>query len=191
MNGVVHVGAHKGEEVPDYIREGRAPIVCFEPQSLDFPFYVSMFRVALGCASGKQSLRVPHHLHSRVEMDTQSASLLVLIPERARHNGWTPTDVETQPVEVIRFDEWAPMNGFVKGSCDLLKIDVQGSELQVLLGFGDYLDGFKHIVVECSNPPLYEGSYSAVDVTSYLSSHGFERTSPILKHGDVHFWRQH
>jgi FkbM family methyltransferase len=191
MNGVVHVGAHHGEEVPEYLAEGRAPIICFEPQfSYPAGTRVSWHQIALGCSSCEQQLRVPHHIHTDQYLDTQMASLLPIIPERFRANGLTPTDFEIQNVKVMRFDEWAKLHNFKRGSCDLLKIDAHGMELQVLLGFGDYLDDFSNIVVECSNPPIYEGGYSAVDVASYLGAHGFIRSTPILKLGDVEFRRK-
>lgn len=191
MKGVVHVGAHRGEEVPGYIEEGRSPIICFEPQILDSyqSDKVAYHRCALGYQSGQYEFRVPHHLTEAEGMDTQSASLLPVIEERAIENGWTPTKCEKISVPVLRFDEWAPLYDFVDGSCSLLKIDVQGYELQVLWGFGEYLKGFTNVVVECSNPNIYEGGYSAVDVCSFLRSKGFQRMSEIVRHGDVSFMR--
>jgi FkbM family methyltransferase len=193
MNGVVHVGGHSGEEVDGYLDEGRSPIVLFEPQMLPHKHRVSSdviwVQAALGDESGIANLRVPHHLTAAEGMDTQSASLLGLIQERAVANGWVPTPCTTLPVAVMRFDQWAMENGFKRASSTLLKIDVQGMELQVLRGFGGYLTTFDEIVVECSCPALYWGSYCAHDVEHELFSRGFLRQSQILRHGDVRFTR--
>lgn len=184
MNGVVHVGAHRGEEVPQYIAEGRSPIVCFEPQALG----ATAVRIALGDFDGEMKLRIPRHLHGE-GMDTMSASGLPLIPKNAIANGWTPTECESVTVPVERFDTWARREGFQR-NCSLLVIDVQGMELQVLRGFGDYLNDFDEMKIECSEPPLYDGSASASDVVDYLSNHGFLAQTQILQHGDIYFKKE-
>lgn len=189
MNGVVHVGAHRGEEVPQYVADGRSPVILFEPQPLSSDIGGMLVRVALSDYDGKMTLRIPHHLHVTEEMDTMSASGFPLNEDAARANGWTPTQCECTEVEVSRFDTWARREGFDRLSCDLLVIDVQGMELQVLEGFGDYLDGFTLLEIECSEPPLYVGGASASEVVKFLSARGFSATSPVLRHGDVYFAR--
>lgn len=193
MNGVVQVGAHAGEEVNGWLDEGRKPIYCFEPQPMlrihRFSTDVTWSPIALASVSRRVlPLSIPQHLTEAEGMDTQSASLLELIPDRAIENGWTPTPVEKIMVPVQRFDYWAPRNCFQR-SCTLLKIDVQGYELQVLEGFGDYLKDFSEIVVECSSPPLYRGGSDATEVEEFLGRHGFRRMTPILQHGDVKYIR--
>lgn len=187
-NGVVHVGAHKGEEISSYLAEARSPIICFEPQPLHWTAVGEVKNVCLALSDriGILSMRVPHHLQGE-ERDTMSASGLPLIPENAVANGWTPTPWDSLTVPVTRFDEWADDAKFSDGSCSSLFIDVQGMELQVLIGFGKYLNGFNEIVVECSNPPLYLGGAKAEEVASYICSFGFEQVTPILQHGDIRF----
>jgi FkbM family methyltransferase len=193
MNGVIHVGGHFGEEVDGYLDEGRSPIILFEPQDLPHKHRVSSdviwVQAALGDDNEIANLHIPQHLTAAEGMDTQSASLLGLIEERAVANGWVPTACATIPVAVMRFDQWARKNVYVRHMCTLLKIDVQGMEMQVLRGFGDYLKSFESIVVECSCPALYWGSYCAHDVEHELFSQGFLRQSQILRHGDVRFLR--
>jgi hypothetical protein len=55
----------------------------------------------------------------------------------------------------------------------LLKIDVQGLELDVLRGAGDALSSLDTIFVECSFVELYEGQALADEVIAFLFSHGF------------------
>jgi FkbM family methyltransferase len=192
MNGVVHVGGHKGEEVPEYLSQNRSPIVLFEPQDLNWtpPKGVMLVNSALGEFSGKTQLRVPHHLHDTPERDTQSSSGLVLIDEMARKIGWTPTKYDIIEVDIIRFDRWADSNGFESELFDLLSVDVQGMELQVLKGFGSYINGFKDIIIECSEVPIYEGGAPAQEVVDFLSEMGYSRQSPILPHGDIKFTKR-
>lgn len=55
----------------------------------------------------------------------------------------------------------------------LLKIDVQGSEGEVLLGAGGVLSRFRHVYVECSQVELYEGQQLADAITALLEARGF------------------
>ncbi len=55
----------------------------------------------------------------------------------------------------------------------LLKIDVQGSEGEVLLGAGGVLSRFRYVYVECSRVELYEGQQLADAITDLLAAHGF------------------
>lgn len=190
MKGVVHCGGHLGEEIISYLNENRDPIILFEPQVLDYYPHAGAKWVhkALGDHSGKLQLNIPDHLHTTVYRNTQSASGLSLIPERAHEIGWSVISCDILYVDMIRFDEWAKDN-FIEGSCSLLVIDVQGMEFQVLNGFGKHINGFAEIKVECSREPIYEGGSSAQEVIDYLGSHDFMQETPILEHGDIIFKR--
>ena len=195
-NGVIHVGAHKGEEVPEYIAEGRRPIICFEPQYLAWDTDDAVFRrchlyhCALSNETTRLTLRIPRHLHQATESDTMSATGLPIDRNAAIAIGWTPTPCGLIDVPVERFDHWASIVEFRRGSCTLLVIDVQGMELQVLQGFGDYLNDFSEMVIECSETPIYHGGASAQEVVDYLSPYGFVPTSPLVAHGDIRFSRK-
>ena len=191
MSGVIHVGAHKGEEVASYLKAGRFPIILFEPQIFEWKAKhgVMLVNVALSNFNGSMQMLIPHHLDDGSKLDTMSASGLMLNHENAIANGWTPTDFDLLVVPVVRFDDWAPMN-YPPQSCKTLNIDVQGMELQVLEGFGKYLEEFNDLTIECSSPPLYEGGAPAEVVVDYLESKGFHAASPILRHGDIKFNRR-
>lgn len=188
MKGVVHVGAHLGEEVPRYVAEGRDPIICFEPLSFGplFEHPINWISFGLHDVTGHFILRVPKHLHDD-SLDTQSSSMFKLINERARAIGWTPSQFENEVmIFCVRFDEWARRVGF-KRDCSLLVIDVQGAELNVLRGFGDYLQDFSELKIECSQPAVYHGGADAKEVVHFLDEQGFEAITPILTHGDIEF----
>ena len=55
----------------------------------------------------------------------------------------------------------------------LLKIDVQGFELSVLIGCEDFLDQFTWIYIECSFVELYAGQELAYEVINWLRDRGF------------------
>lgn len=64
------------------------------------------------------------------------------------------------------------------GECprpQLLKLDVEGAEFDVLLGFGEFLNEVKWIVMEAHSQNLYEKCYKL------LSDHGFEQRHKASK----------
>jgi FkbM family methyltransferase len=65
---------------------------------------------------------------------------------------------------------------------DVIKIDVQGAELDVLLGFGGLLTGCLGIELETHMYPIYEGQGVFGDIVAYLDRFGFG-----LRRMDPHF----
>jgi len=59
----------------------------------------------------------------------------------------------------------------------LLKIDVQGFELDVLMGFGKKIQQIKYIFIELSYVELYEHQALFMDVNNYLYQNGFVQIS--------------
>lgn len=80
-------------------------------------------------------------------------------------------EIGTTQVEVVRLDEWARDNQIDK--IDFLKIDTQGSELDVLKGCGSLLAEMRAVEVEVEFNPMYlqQPIFSEVDL--YLRSQGF------------------
>jgi FkbM family methyltransferase len=70
-----------------------------------------------------------------------------------------------------------PLGGYLESSKieqpALLKIDVQGFEMEVLKGCSGLLHLFHHIYVECSYIELYKGQALVSDVFELLHSSGF------------------
>jgi FkbM family methyltransferase len=81
-------------------------------------------------------------------------------------------DISGKTVEAVAktLDEIA---GSANGTIDLLKIDVQGSELDVLKGGTKTLQRTSFVWVEVSFKPLYEGSALFHDVQQFMEAHGF------------------
>ena len=60
------------------------------------------------------------------------------------------------------------------GRQNLLKIDVQGFELEVLKSAEPLLSQFRWIYAECSSVPLYEGQALADEVIQWLKARRFD-----------------
>ena len=58
---------------------------------------------------------------------------------------------------------------------NFMVLDVQGTELQVLRGLGHQLKNVKWIVSECHSQDVYKGGSHVFDLDLFLKSHGFKR----------------
>ncbi|MGH7604615.1 MAG: FkbM family methyltransferase [Gemmatimonadaceae bacterium] len=123
---------------------------------------VTLHEAAIGPVHGDATI----HISKRDD----SSSLL---PITDRQNATFPgtSEVGTAKVKI------APLGDFLSQSeiesPALLKIDVQGFELQALQGCEPLLNRFDHVYVECSYIELYAGQALADEVIEWLRERGF------------------
>ena len=75
---------------------------------------------------------------------------------------------------------------------DLIKIDVQGAELDVLMGAKQSLQNCKHLIVELRSVEYNIGSPEKEVIIEYLASQGFKNMGMFSNNGpdgDYHFMR--
>ncbi len=125
---------------------------------------VSLCQAAVGDAPGSLTLNVL--TESKV-----SNSFLQPRAETWRRVGYATGAIETLTVPVTTIDTYALDQGI--DAVYLMKIDVQGYELQVLRGALETLPRVDHIFVEAGIQRLYEGAPSFADVFEFLSERGF------------------
>jgi FkbM family methyltransferase len=168
---VVDVGANRGQFAAFALeRFPRASMYCFEPlpepgrrlsrilegrDSRVFPF-------ALAAESGTADFHV-------ARADDSSS----LLPISRRQTEVFPGTDEVRREEVVtrRLDELLSPDELPRPS--LLKIDVQGGELEVLRGADGIIESFDEVMVEASFTELYEGQALAGDVICHLEGRGF------------------
>lgn len=171
LRTVIDVGSNRGQfALLARHRWPRAQVVCFEPllvsgQRLCRLFAedsaVQIFQVALSNQSGERDMHV-----SRAD---DSSSLLAMTGLQVKEFPGTD-EIGTQSVETKRLDEVIPAASIARPA--LLKIDVQGAELQVLQGAGAVLDAVDVVLVECSWVEFYEGQALVAEILDYLSELG-------------------
>lgn len=143
--------------------------------------------VALGSCSGALEL------HVSAQQD--SSSLLPITPRQlASFPGTGEKGLMT--VTVARLDERLSPGDLTRPS--LLKVDVQGYELEVLTGAGDLIDRVDEALVESSFAELYAGQALADEVICHLRERGLrlagaysiarDRRGACLQ-ADLHFQR--
>jgi len=168
---ILDVGANKGQFAL-YARHRfpNAEVHCFEPladprAALEALFrddlHVQIHAIAVGAASGEAQIHVSRR-------DDSSSLLGISQLQSSRFPGTEEERIEE--VAVIALDE-------VFAAADLprpvlLKLDVQGYELEVLRGAEHLLDSIDTILVECSFDEFYEGQPLFDEIYRYLYDRG-------------------
>jgi FkbM family methyltransferase len=169
---VIDVGAHKGQfALYARARFPDATLYCFEP--LDGPRHLlqrvlarddalHVVAAAAGATPGKARINVSRR--------DDSSSLLEITHRQAAMFPGTEKDgnVET---EVVALDSY--FTGRDLTSPVLLKLDVQGYELEALRGAAGLLARVDSVLVECSFRELYAGQPLFDEVVAWLRGHGF------------------
>ena len=91
----------------------------------------------------------------------------------------------------VTLDTIVNQNGWKKP--DLIKMDVQGAELDILLGAKDTILNCTDIILECQHTNYNDGAPKFNDVKQYMESIGFYLVAEICRNendGDYHFKRR-
>ena len=170
VRGIVHIGAHYGEEIQEYVDNGIQNITVFEPLSKNFNILsqrmqnvnadIQGHQVALGSKKGTATMFLSSN-------EAQSSSIL----KPKQHLELHP-DVSfdgTEQVEVSLLDDYDI------GESNFINIDVQGYELEVFKGGKKTLEKVDYIYCEVNRGEVYEGNAMVEELDEFLSSYGFVR----------------
>lgn len=169
---VVDIGANRGQ----FALVARhyfpvAYIVSFEPIAGPAAIYRTVFardtRAELHeTAIGPESKDTIIHLSAR---DDSSSMLPIATVQDALFPG--TAEIGTRSIKVTRLADQVPEDAIETPA--LLKLDVQGFELEALAGCEDLLDCFDWVYAECSFVELYAGQAFADAVIAWLRERSF------------------
>ena len=168
---VVDIGANRGQFALAARAIAGAKVISFEP----LPEVAEIFRkvflhdpaVKLHVAAiGEKPEQKLIHLSARDD----SSSLLEIGRAQSDHFPGTQ-EVGTLEVEVGPLDRYVTREEIVRPA--MLKLDVQGYEMQALAGCKSLIGNFDCIYCECSFVELYKGQKLAGDVIAYLGALDF------------------
>jgi FkbM family methyltransferase len=122
---------------------------------------VHLHEVGLGSLTTKINMKVT---------DFSDASSLLALTETGKQQ-WHLQQVGEIPVQIERLDDWISSHGLP--SPDLIKMDVQGFELEVLRGAEQCLTQAKGVLLETSFKNFYERQCRFDELVSFLANAGF------------------
>jgi FkbM family methyltransferase len=173
---VVDIGANRGQFALDVLSVlSDVEVLSFEPLKSEFRILERVLQSesrahlrnqALGSSSGEAVVHVARA--------ADSSSLLSITPAQAATFPGTD-EVRQERVNISTLEKVMTTGEFKSLFREpaLLKVDVQGYELEVLRGAGDWLRRFSWIYVEISFVELYERQPLAYEVIRFLDSAGF------------------
>ena len=169
IKGVLHIGAHYGQEHGLYKRHGIENISYFEPLQNNFEKLQenvvdgsNLYRVALGNENKKTKMFV--------ETVNQGMSSSILEPKVHLTQYPYIKFESTEEVDMKRLDDM----GIDDEKYNMIVIDVQGYELEVFKGSSNFLKKIDYIFSEINRDEVYENCVRVEELSDFLSSYGFE-----------------
>jgi len=172
LGAVVDIGANRGQFALAVRRWApKAQVVSFEPLTGPGDIFRRVFSgddqvVLHHSAIGPASVVQKMHVSARDD----SSSLLPISSVQTTIFPGTG-EVATTEVRVAPLDEFMSTKDFIMPA--MLKLDVQGFELDALMGCETLLTCFDWVYCECSFIELYSGQKLACEVIDWLSARGF------------------
>jgi FkbM family methyltransferase len=169
IKGVLHIGAHFGEENSVYEKIGIENRIFFEPLESNFEILkknVSEKYQLVKKALGNENKKITMY----VEKANQGQSSSILEPHI--HLKQYPHIIfeDREEVEMIKLDEFE----FDIKKYNFINIDVQGYELEVFKGGKKVLESIDYIMCEINRDEVYKNCTKIDDLKNFLSGFGFE-----------------
>jgi len=180
--GVIHVGAHIGEEVAAYFEAGFQRVFLFEAnpeccQKLEHRFHHDPRVKIANCAISENRGQVTLHLHTSRTGSTEPASLFQMKElSRIVKTLSTPRSIE---VEAFTLDQFLTEHEIDASEIGLLNLDIQGAELRALKGATKTLTTLPAVITEVNVIELYAGGSLEEEIVSFLALHNFKQDYTI------------
>lgn len=175
VTGIIHVGAHYGEEVDEYLENGIENIVLFEASKPTFNILkekinehdadIRCYNLALGSEYCEKKT-----MYTETANKGQSSSFL----KPAKHLEQFPDIIFNgeEEITIQTLDSiWESVTK--KEKWNMLVADVQGFELEVLKGATETLKHINYVYLEVNNDEVYEDCAKVWEIDKYLK--GFTR----------------
>ena len=170
IKGVLHIGAHFGQEYSTYEKMGIKNTMFFEPLPHTFQKLKDniggktiLINTALGNVIGEIEMNV------ETANQGQSSSILEPMIHLKQYPHITFNNKVT--VAITKLDEFLEE----KDKFNMINIDVQGYELEVFKGGESFLHHIDYIMTEVNRDEVYKGCPRIEELDGYLGVYGFER----------------
>jgi len=169
IRGVIHIGAHHGQENVIYEELKIQNRIFFEPIKSNFDVLrknISDDHILVNKALGNSNKQVKMFR----ENNNQGQSSSILKPKVIKNQyPWIKFESE-EVVEMIKLDDVE----FDRKKFNFINIDVQGYELEVFKGAQKTLDSVDYIISEINREELYENCTQIEELEEFLSKYNFK-----------------
>jgi FkbM family methyltransferase len=192
LKGIVHLGAHLGEEAKDYKEIGCDRVIWVEGN----PALIDELKSNLAVYPGNRvfNILVSEKDNAKVIFNitefSQSSSILELGVTKEIHNTKV---IERKELTTRRIDNFFRENGVDMAGYNFLNIDLQGYELMALKSMGDLLENIDWVYTEVNSRHLYKKCTLMDELDRFLLKKGFRRVELFMtdwKWGDALYHRQ-
>lgn len=179
IDGVIHIGAHYGEENKIYESNKIKNVIYFEPLPNNFFMLEQMVSNSnydlINIALGNENKKIKMY----VETANNGQSSSILKPKLHLQQYPHITFDAEREVSMIKLDDFmTPYKANSKNKnkkFNFINIDVQGYELEVFKGSTETLKNIDYIISEVNRDFVYEGCVLIEELDSYLKEFNFQR----------------
>src|ERR1700733_11180658 len=192
LKGILHFGAHLGEEAKDYADVGCEQVIWIEGN----PSLIDELRSNLSAYPKNlvYNILISDKDHSKVIFNitefSQSSSILELGVTEEIHNTKV---IERRELVARRIDSFFAEKSVDIRQYNFLNIDLQGFELVALKSMGKLLDHIDWIYTEVNSRRLYKKCVLLDELDLFLLNKGFKRVELYMtgwRWGDALYRRQ-
>jgi FkbM family methyltransferase len=168
IKGVIHIGAHFGEENSTYDELKIKNRIFFEPLKTNFKVLqenIGEKYILVNKALGNEN----KNTQMFVETANGGQSSSILEPELHLHQYPHIKFESTEEVEMVRLDDFLTN----KNDYNFINIDVQGFELEVFKGSEKTLSNVDYIMTEINRAEVYKNCAKIEELVDFLKPFGF------------------
>jgi FkbM family methyltransferase len=179
IKGILHVGAHEAEELPDYCKAGIERVAWVEANPSKWKLleeklanYPTML-IGKFAAAAETGGSVPLN----VANNGQSTSILELGTHASRY----PSIRYEQRVsaQLVAVDDWISSVNISRKDLNFINLDIQGYELSALKGMRKQLAFCDFVYTEVNFEEVYVGCALLSDLDLFLGDYGFDRVALV------------
>ena len=171
ITGIIHIGAHYGEEIKLYENISTLKsVVLFEPDPDSFQIL-------------QQNIKNPTYIAYNFALGSQKSKMVLFREESnaGQSNSLLAPKLHLQQYPHIKFNSFREVDVVLLDNFDfsidynMINIDVQGFELEVFKGSVNTLKNIQYIFCEVNRAEMYEKCASVDQIDEFLGNFGFTR----------------
>ena len=169
---IIDVGSNKGQfTFASKIYFPKVTIFSFEALKSEFKKYINLISSFKDIKAYNYALgNIKTKTRMNIASSPDSSSLLEINEIQSKEFGTYKTKFYEE-IEIRRLDEW--LDQIKKFNSILMKIDVQGFELEVLKGSKHVLKHINYLYIEASSVELYKNQPLLENIKDFLFEEGF------------------